>query len=159
MDAPTRQALRQKRSARVLRRIKARLEKIQGNGMLLPRSPVMQAIKYTMGQWSGLEHYTNYGIAEIDNNWVENGIRPCAVGKKNWLFIGSVNAGQRSAILYSILGSCLRLGLNPRDYLTWLFEHLPTATNQTIATLTPRAYAERLAKDAQETSAPESQAA
>lgn len=141
MDAPTRQAHRQKRSTRVLTRIKSRLAKLQQEGLLLPRSPVMQAINYTQGQWASLEHYVAHGRAEIDNNWVENAIRPCAIGKKNWLFIGNVAAGQRSAILYSILGSCLRRSLNPREYLTWLFEHLPTATNQTIAQLTPASYA------------------
>jgi transposase len=147
MDAPSRQALRQKRSDRVLRRIKARLDKLQREGVLLPRSPVMQAVNYALGQWESLQHYVMHGVAEIDNNCVENAIRPCAVGKKNWLFIGNVAAGQRAAILYSILGSCLRRDLNPRAYLTWLFERLPTATNQTIAQLTPAAYAEFLVKE------------
>jgi transposase len=64
------------------------------------------------------------------------------------LFIGDVGAGQRSATLYSLLGSCLRRGLNPRDYLHWLFERLPLATNQTVHTLTPAAYAARMADDA-----------
>jgi len=72
---------------------------------------------------------------------VENAIRPCALGKKNWLFIGDAGAGQRSAILYSLLGSCLRRGINPRAYLHWLFGKLPSATNHTVHALTPSAYA------------------
>jgi len=78
---------------------------------------------------------------EIDNNLVENAIRPCSLGKKNWLFIGDVRAGQRTATLYSLLGSCLRRKINPRAYLTWLFDRLPQATNLTVHTLTPAAYA------------------
>jgi transposase len=106
----------------------------------------MHRPNYTQNQWVSLQHYLDHGIAEIDNNCVENPIRPCAIGKENWLFLGNVAACQRSAILYSILGSCLRRGLNPRDYLSWLFEHLPTAANQTLRELTPAAYTEFLAK-------------
>jgi len=146
LDTSVRRALRQKRGPRVLKRIKARLDKLLRDGVLLPRSPVMQAVNYTLNQWASLQHYIEHGQAEIDNNWVENAIRPCAVGKKNWLFIGNVAAGQRSAILYSILGSCLRRGLSPRDYLSWLFERLPTATVPTITQLTPTAYREFLSK-------------
>jgi transposase len=57
------------------------------------------------------------------------------------MFIGDVGAGQRSATLYSLLGSCLRRGINPRAYLHWLFDRLPSATNRTVHTLTPAAYA------------------
>ena len=57
------------------------------------------------------------GRLEIDNNLVENAIRPSAVGKKNWLFIGDAEAGERSAILYTIIESCRRRGLDPFDYL------------------------------------------
>ncbi len=72
---------------------------------------------------------------------MENAIRPCAPGKKNWMFIGDAGAGQRSAILYSLLGSCLRRGINPRACPHWLFRQLPAATNHTVHTLTPAAFA------------------
>lgn len=150
MDAPTRQALRQKRSRRVLQRIKAKIEQAQHTGLLLPSSPVMKAIHYNLNQWESLEHYLDHGHAEIDNNGVENAIRPSAVGKKNWLFIGNVAAGQRSAILYSIIGSCLRRGLSPRDYLHWLFERLPNATTENLLELPPAACAAMLVKQKQE---------
>lgn len=78
---------------------------------------------------------------EIDNNSVENAIRPCALGKKNWLFIGDVKAGARSAIFYSLLGSCLRGGLNLRAYLEWLFTRIAAAGTHAPHTLTPAAYA------------------
>jgi hypothetical protein len=66
---------------------------------------------------------------------------PTAVGKKNWLFIGAPEAGFKAATFYSLLGSSIRRGLNPRDYLIWLFARLPTATNRTAANLTPAAFA------------------
>ena len=77
--------------------------------------------------------------------WLERAIRPCAAGEKNYLFLGDSGAGQRSATFYSLLGSCLRRGVNPREYLQWLFAHLPLATSQAVHTLTPAAYAESIA--------------
>ena len=72
---------------------------------------------------------------------MENAIRPCALGKKNWLFIGDVKAGPRGAVFYSLLGSCLRRGLNPRAYLHWLFTRIAAAGTHAPHTLTPAAYA------------------
>jgi transposase len=131
--------LRQRRSRRVLKGLYRRL--LQTYGEVRPKSTLGQAIRYTLNQWDALQRYVEHGQVEIDNNSVENAIRPCAIGKKNYLFIGDVRAGQRSATLYSLLGSCLRRRINPRAYLQWLFAQLPTATNQTCATLTPEAYA------------------
>ena len=73
-----------------------------------------------------LEH----GESEIDNNLIENAIRPSAVGKKNFLFIGSPEAGQRSAIIYSIVVSCERHGIDPLAYMTDVLEKLPSMSNQ-----------------------------
>jgi hypothetical protein len=64
-----------------------------------------QAIDYTRGQWSALQVYLGNGRVEIDNNLVENAIRPTALGKKNWLFMGEADAGQRGAIVYAIVES------------------------------------------------------
>jgi transposase len=134
-----RQKLRQKRARRLLKGLHRRLLAIFA--AVRPRRAVGAACSYALNQWSDLIRYVDHGEVEIDNNWVENAIRPCALGKKNYLFIGDVGAGQRSANLYSLMGSCLRRGINPRKYLRWLFEQLPTATNQTMNALTPAAYA------------------
>ena len=64
-----------------------------------------QAIEYALGQWPALSVYLSDGRVEIDNNPVENAIRPTAIGKKNWLFFGGAQAGERSAILYTIVES------------------------------------------------------
>jgi transposase len=76
---------------------------------------------------------------EIDNNLVENAIRPTALGKKNWLFFGDANAGERSAIIYSIIESCRRNGVEPYTYLCDILSRLPSMTNWQIKEITPRA--------------------
>jgi len=77
------------------------------------------------------------GRLEIDNNLVENAIRPTALGKKNWLFIGHPDAGDRSAILYTILACCRRLNINTREYLTDVLSRLPSMKMSQIETLLP----------------------
>lgn len=137
-----RAALRQRRSARVLRGLRRRIDAVIRDQR--PQSPAAKACLYAKGQWDGLQTYLRHGCVEIDNNSVENAIRPCALGKKNYLFIGDVGAGQRSATFYSLLGSCLRRGINPREYLHWLFERLPVTMPLDHHTLTPAAYAAAL---------------
>ena len=78
---------------------------------------------------------------EIDNNLVENAIRPTAVGKKNWLFIGDAQAGQRSAIIYTLIESCRRRGIDPFAYLRDVLTRLPQMTNRQIPEVTPEAWA------------------
>jgi transposase len=82
-------------------------------------------------------HYRHLGI--------ENAIRPSALGKRNFLFIGHPEAGERSAVIYTLLGSCRRCGLNPFDYLKDLFTRLPAAKITQIKEFTPAAWAK--AKD------------
>ena len=78
---------------------------------------------------------------ELDNNLVENAIRPTALGKKNWLFIGGAHAGQRSAIIYTIIQSCRRRGLDPLAYLCDVLTRLPNMTNHQIPDILPAAWA------------------
>ena len=81
------------------------------------------------------------GRCEIDDNPVENTIRPSALGKKNYLFMGSSDSGHWAATFYSLIGSCLRRKVNPRDYLHWLFTKLPTVSAANAGQFTPAAYA------------------
>ena len=131
--------LRQRRARRVVAGLRRRIGRTLAAER--PKSAVGQACTYTLGQWDGLKLYLDHGVVEIDNNSVENAIRPCALGKKNWLFIGDVKAGPRSAIFYSLIGSCLRRGLNPRAYLHWLFTRIAAEGTLAPETLTPAAYA------------------
>lgn len=82
-----------------------------------PSSRLGEACTYLLGQWPALKEQENHGQCRIDNNLIENAIRPSAVGKKNFLFIGSPKAGKRSAIIYSIIVSCERHGIEPLTYM------------------------------------------
>ncbi|KAF0093275.1 MAG: Transposase IS66 [Puniceicoccaceae bacterium 5H] len=103
-----------------------------------PKSRLGEACGYLLGQWSPLVTHCLTGQSRLDNNLIENAIRPSALGKKNWLFIGAPDAGQRSAILYSIVVSCQRHHKDPHLYLRDVLTRLPTMTNQDDLTpLTP----------------------
>ena len=108
---------------------------------MLPQSLLGQAIAYALGQWPTLTVYLEDGRVEIDNNLVENAIRPTALGKKNWLFIGADTAGDRSAILYTIIESCRRRGLDPYAYLKDVLTRLPAMTNHQVPEITPANWA------------------
>lgn len=76
-----------------------------------------QAINYALGQWSGLDAYLLDGRVELDNNLIENAIRPTKLGQKNWLFLGSERGGEMAAVAFTIIENCKRYGLDLRDYL------------------------------------------
>ena len=122
----------------------------------LPKSPVGGAIRYALGQWPNLTVFLEDGRVEIDNNLVENTIRPSAVGKKNWLFIGDAKAGDRAAVFYTLLGNCRRHGVDAHAYLLDLFTRLPSLTNQRIKEITPAAWAEKSAAGSPQASQPTS---
>lgn len=96
-----------------------------------------KALDYALKLWSSLIRYAETGHLPIDNNPVENIIRPIAVGKKNWLFVGSERAGQRAAAIQSLLGTAKLNGLNPAEWLKDTLEKLPTWPNSRIDELLP----------------------
>lgn len=96
---------------------------------------------YALGQWRTLDVYLADGLVEIDNNLVENAIRPTALGKKNSLFIGDADAGERGAIIYTVIESCRRRGIDPYAYLKDVLTRLPNMTNRQIPEVTPCAWA------------------
>jgi len=132
-----RKAERASLSQPVLARLHRALIRLKTSHRFLPRSAMGKAIDYALVQWPSLLVYLENGRLEIDNNRIENSIRPTAVGKKNWLFVGDANAGERSAILYTLLENCRRLGINPQEYLLDVLTRLPTMTNQHTHELTP----------------------
>jgi len=134
-DASMRQSIRQEKSLPLLNKIAKDLR--AADAQYLPQSLTSKAITYTLALWERLLVYTRHGHMEIDNNLIENAIRPTAVGKKNWLFFGSKEAGQTSAIIYSLLESCRMLGINPQEYLRDVLPRLPTMTNHTARQFTP----------------------
>ena len=134
-----REALRSSEAQPVLARIEKGLRRLHER--VLPKSLFGTAIAYTLERWTELSRYVGYGRVEIDNNLVENAIRPTAVGKKNFLFIGHPDAGWRSAVIYSVLGSCRRYGIDPHEYLRDVLSRLPAMKNTEIETVTPAAWA------------------
>ncbi len=103
-----------------------------------PKSGLGKACDYLLRFWEPLMRHFENGVTRIDNNLVENAIRPSAIGKKNWLFIGHPDAGQRSAIIYSIVVSCQRRGIEPYAYLRDVLTRLPTMTTKDdLDALTP----------------------
>jgi transposase len=92
---------------------------------VLPKSLIGEAINYSLGRWKKLSLYATDGKLEIDNNLVENVIRPVALGRKNYLFAGSHEAAQRSAMLYSFMGTCKLRGVEPLHWLKTTLSKLP----------------------------------
>ena len=142
-----RQAVRAWQSQPVLNRLHRAMEQVRRRA--LPQGLLGQALDYALVRWESLTRYVADGALEIDNNLIENAIRPSALGKKNWLFIGHPTAGERSAILYTLLGSCRRHQINPFDYLKDLFTRLPAAKITQIKEFTPAAWAKAKGKIAQ----------
>jgi len=94
-------------------------------------------VNYFLKEYTALVGYLRDGRFEIDNNLVENDIRPEVVGRKRWLFIGHPDAGWRSAVIYTIILSCRRRGINPQEYLTDVLRRLPAMKNTQVKDLLP----------------------
>jgi transposase len=107
---------------------------------VLPKSPIGKALGYSIERWEKLNRYVQEGWLNIDNNPVENQIRPIAIGRKNYLFAGSHEAAGRSAMLYSLLGTCKLHHLNPFEWLKTILTKLPTHPINRITELLPNHY-------------------
>lgn len=102
-----------------------------------PKSPIGKALEYSLKRWKELTLFTTDGQLEIDNNRIENEIRPIALGRKNYLFAGSHESAQRIAMIYSLLASCRTNGIDPMKWLTHALEQLPNRTVNEIEDLLP----------------------
>ena len=108
----------------------------------LPKSPIGKALAYSIERWDKLSLYTTDGMLNIDNNPVENSIRPVAIGRKNYLFCGSHDAAKRTAMLYSLLGTCKMHGVNPFVWLKDILERTPSFPIKNIKELLPHTWAQ-----------------
>ena len=106
----------------------------------LPSSPIRKAVEYALSRWERLVRYADTWLLDPDNNRVENSIRPVAVGRKNYLFAGSHDAAQRSAMFYSLLGTCKAHGLEPFAWLSDVLTRLPDHPQKRIHELLPQYY-------------------
>jgi transposase len=108
---------------------------------VLPKSPMGEAIGYALNNWAALVRYTEAGFLAIDNNLAEREMKRIAIGRKNWMTVGSPRGGQTAAVLFSFTSTCQRLGVEPWRYLRDLLERLPTHPAERLAELLPDEWA------------------
>lgn len=135
MDAAARKALRQAQSVPLLQALHVRLQEIRLQ--TTPGSKLAQACDYALRQWPRVTVYLEYGQVEIDTNWCEGGMRKVVLGRKNWLHIGSPQAGPKVAAIASIVETCRRLDINLPQYLKAVLPILGDWPINRVAELTP----------------------
>ena len=140
-SAKERERTRAVESRPIWERMRRYLERIESK--VLPASRLGKALGYGKNLWEGLSRHLIDGRVEIDSNLVENAIRPTAVGKKSFLFIGHPDAGWRSAVMYTLIGSCRRRRINPELYLRDVLTKLPDMKTSELEQYTPEAWIQR----------------
>ena len=141
-----RHALRQERAPALLDELHALLAAMQASGAILPQSVAGKAINYTLKRWVELTRFLNHPVIELSTNWAENSMRPIAIGRKNWLHLGSKEAGPKIAAIFSIVESCRKLGVPIRKYLADTLPGLADRSIHELDGLTPTAYTAKIAK-------------
>lgn len=142
MTAEDRKKLRLDKSLPILKDFGKWIKQELLSGELLPQSPIAKAINYSLKRWSGLNAYLYDGILEIDNNLVENAIRPLALGRKNYLFAGSHKAAQRAASIYSFFAICKKHEVNPYQWLKYTLENILDTKASELDKLYPQNFKE-----------------
>lgn len=138
-----RHAMRKERAPALLDELRGLLTAMQKSDSILPHSVAGKAIKYTLKRWVELTRFLHHPVIELSTNWAENSMRPIAIGRKNWLHLGSKEAGPKIA---AIVESCRKLGIPIRQYLADVLPGLADRSIQSLAELTPAAYATKTAK-------------
>jgi transposase len=135
LDADGRRLLRQQRAKPIAEALRQWLTRQRGQ--VPDGSATRKAIEYSLGRWAALIRYLDDGELPIDNNHIENRIRPIALGRSNWLFAGSLRAGQRAAAIMSLIQSAKLNSHDPYRYLKDILERLPTQAASRIDELLP----------------------
>src|SRR5262249_5650281 len=135
LSAEERRALRQRDSIPLLTSFGEWLT--EQERLVLPRSPIGQAISYAQSNWPALIRYPESGELSIDNNLAERMLRAQAIGRRNWTFLGSDRGGRTAAVLYSFTGTCKHRGIDPCAYLRDVLGRLPTHPADQLGELLP----------------------
>jgi transposase len=143
LDHAQRDALRKERAPKLLEQLRA--EALALKKTALPKSAAGQAANYTLSYWSKLTVFLKHPELELSTNLAENAMRSIAIGRKNWLHLGSKEAGPKIAAIFSVVESCRRLNIPIRKYLGDVLPGLANRSIQSLAELTPTAYVARLA--------------
>lgn len=138
-----RKALREKEALPVLTELERWLK--DQLPVVLPKSPIGVAITYLLGNWKRLMRYLEDGRFEIDNNLIENSIRPIAIGRKNYLFAGSHEGAERMAMMYSFLGTCKINNVEPMQWLTDVLTRISDCKTSQLDLLLPHLWATNMA--------------
>jgi hypothetical protein len=141
LDHDTRRQLRQDKAKPILDQFRQWL--IGQREQITNGTTTAKAIDYSLKRWQALTRYLADGHVPIDNNWVENQIRPWALGRSNWLFAGSLRSGQRAANIMSLIQSAKINGLDPQAYLKDVMERLPTIKYSALDQLLPHKWKPR----------------
>jgi transposase len=141
MDQAARQALREKHARPLLEIIRQHIEAARRDA--LPSSALAKAANYTLALWTKLARFLEYPELELSNNLAENSMRPVALGRKNWIHVGSPQAGPKVAAILSVVESCRRLKIPVREYLSAVLPGLADISIQRLPELTPTAWAAR----------------
>ena len=139
--------LRQQKAAPIMTKLKTYLDEEYDSKQVRPKSAIGMAIRYAIGQWWKIERYLADGTVEIDNNLVENAIRPVALGRKNYLFAGSEQGAKWGAMVYTFLASASRHGHNPLEYLADVLRRLPDTKISQLHELFPVNWSPRPTSD------------
>ena len=143
MDLAARHALRQQQAPLLLDRIRAHVLAAQKSS--LPKSATGKAANYTLALWQKLTCFLDHPELELSNNIAENSMRPISIGRKNWIHVGSAQAGPKIAAIFSVVESCRRLRLPIRDYLAAVLPGLANRSVQRLDDLTPTAWQQTIA--------------
>ena len=138
MSAAARHVRREERARPLLDEIRRRIEAAESSA--LPASALSKACHYALALWRKLTRFLEYPELELSNNLAENSMRPVALGRKNWIHIGSPQAGPKIAAIFSVVESCRRLKLSVRDYMAAVLPGLADFTIQRLPDLTPAAW-------------------
>jgi len=142
LDHAARHALRLERARPLLDTIHAEVESTRGAA--LPASALGRAAQYTLALWRKLTRFLEYPELELSNNLAENSMRPVALGRKNWIHVGSQQAGPKVAAILSVVESCRRMKLPVRGYLAAVLPGLANRSIHSLPELTPAAWARSL---------------
>jgi transposase len=141
LGAAERLELRRQRVRPIVEALKARVQSARASA--LPRSALGKACDYTLGRWGQLRRFLDYGQIDLSNNLAENAIRPVAIGRRNWLHVGSERAGPRVAAILSVVQTCRRQHIPIRQYLGSVLPGLGEFPANRVGELTPANWVRR----------------
>jgi transposase len=129
--------IRQEKEIPIIDRLIEAVKKKLVDGAILPKSKFKEALGYFCSLIPHLKNYTKYAYARMDNNVAERAVRPLAIGRKNWLFVGNEDGGEAAAIVFSLIQTCRALEVNPREYLEDVMRRLMSHNSQKLHELLP----------------------